>query len=117
MLTTIKNNIRKMATGLLIAVALLTSYPIQAHSAHPEPSRKEIRLEARLLKQKGKRLQQEGKDLIQESRKMKAESGNRKEARKRKKEGRQLLKTGKHIEQQGRLLKKGKIMPHLVVHC
>jgi hypothetical protein len=101
--------IKKIALGVALALSVLVSYAGQAHPADANPGRKEIRLEARLLKLKGKRLQEEGRDMIRESRAMKNEPGSRKEARKKKRDGRQLQKKGKFIEQQGRLLRRGKI--------
>jgi hypothetical protein len=109
--------IKSIIRGLLLAVALFISYPSQADHAHPNPSKKEIRLEARLLKQKGRTLQQQGKELLREGRTMKGESGNRKEARRMRKEGRHLLKIGKNMEQQGRMLKKGKISLYSIKNC
>ena len=102
-------HIKKITLGVVLGLSVLVSYSGKAHPIDPNPGRKEIRLEARLLKLKGKRLQEEGKDLIRESRTMKNEPGSGREARKKKREGRQLLKKGRYIEQQGRLLKKGKI--------
>lgn len=64
--------------GLLLTLALLFSYPSQADPIHPNPSRKEIRQEARYLKLKGKTMQKEGKELLRESRDIKAESGSKK---------------------------------------
>ena len=109
--------VNKLTIGLLVSLTLLFSFPSQANPVHPTPSRKEIRHEARSLKLRGKKLQQEGKEMIKESKALKDESGKRREARQLRKEGRRLIKIGKNMEQQGRLLRKGKISLYAIKDC
>ena len=108
--------VNRLLTGLLVGLTLLVAAPVQANHTHSDPpnkSRKEIRRDARLLKQKGRRLEQKGKEMVQESKSLR-EDGSRRQARKLRKEGRVLRRSGKELQKQSRLLRKGKISSHVV---
>ncbi len=104
-------SLNRLLTGLLLGLTLLVAVPAQASHTYPDPpnkSRKEIRREARLLKQKGQRLEHKGKEMVKESKALR-EDGSRRQARKLRKEGRMLSRSGKHLQKESRLLRRGKI--------
>ncbi len=115
-------SINRLLTGLLLGLTLLAAVPAEAAHAYPDPpnkSRKEIRREARLLKQKGRRLEQKGKAMVKDSKALR-EDGSRRQARKLRKEGRMLSRSGKHLQKESRLLRQGKISPRVARtgnHC
>ncbi len=114
-------SINRLLTGLLLGLTLLAAVPAEAAHAYPDPpnkSRKEIRREARLLKQKGRRMEQKGKEMVKDSKALR-EDGSR-QARKLRKEGRLLSRSGKHLQKESRLLRQGKISPRVARtgnHC
>ena len=114
--------INRLLTGLLLGMTLLAAAPVEAAHSYPDPSnksRKEIRREARLLKQKGRRLEQKGKEMVKDSKALR-EDGSRRQARKLRREGRIVRRNGKEMQKQSRLLRKGKISSYVVRtgnHC
>jgi hypothetical protein len=108
-------SINRLLTGLLLGLTLLAAAPVEASHTHPDPpnkNRREIRREARLLKQKGRRLELKGKEMVKESKTLR-QDGSRRQARRLRKEGRMLSRSGQHLQKESRLLRRGKISPRV----